>query len=240
MWKWIGAACVVVAVAVYLEYVQDIRTPRAELVVAGVVGINQQIPTGQIPGRFLDAIGVTLVGGVGDAPFGIFPFRIGPNAAPEPTRASVLGHAIQERFKSVLAPGAMDFTESDYAIENCLNLSADDLGLKIARPLLQLGKTTLCTVVWKKTRTTRMLIGITMADGGFWIRPFGRSVCRTLARAWLRKAQTGQPRPDFLQCMLVDRPASKSDAVLTSVYQVRADGSLALGPGGSRVVPLLP
>jgi hypothetical protein len=277
----IGVICAIVAAclaAIYLEFVRDIRTPRAELVVAGVVGINQQLSTeryiaitaamkakygeqaetwigpngtttrvdGQvvatekIEGRFLDTIGVTLAGGAGNTPFGLFPFRIGPNAVPEPIPASALAHSIQERFKSVLVSGAMDFTERDFSIEGCRNLSAAELGLKIAGPLLRLGRTTLCTVVWKRTKPSRMLIGIAAADGGFWIRPFNRGVCRILAQAWLRNSsQSAQSQlPDFVQCMLADRPASKLDAVSTRVYQVRPDGTLALAPESSRVLPL--
>jgi hypothetical protein len=277
-----GIICAIVAaglVAIYLEFVQDIRTPRAEFfVVAGVVGFNQQIPTertvaitaamkakygeqsetsigpdgatttkvnGQvvatekIEGRFTEAIGVTLAGGTGNAPFGLFPFRIGPNAVPQPIPASVLAHTIQERFKDALASGAMNFTDNDFSVEGCRNLTAAELGLKIAGPLLRLGRTTLCTVVWKRTEPTRMLIGITAANGGFWIRPFNRGVCRTLARAWLRNvSQSGRSRlPDFVQCMLADRPASKTDAVATRVYLVRADGTLALAPS-SAILPL--
>src|SRR5436309_3516489 len=44
----VGIICAIVAaglVAIYLEFVRDVRTPRVELVVAGVVGFNQQIPT---------------------------------------------------------------------------------------------------------------------------------------------------------------------------------------------------
>jgi hypothetical protein len=275
----VGIICAIVAagfVAIYLEFVWDIRTPRVELVVAGVVGFNQKIPTeryiaitaamkakygeqtetwigpngtttkvnGQvvatekIEGRFVDAVGMTVAGGK-NTPVGIFPFRIGPNDVPDPVAASTLAFTIRERFKSVLAPGAMNYTDRDFAIEGCRNLSAAELGLKIAGPLLRLGRTTLCTVIWTRTKPARMLIGITAADGGFWIRPFTRGICRILAHAWLRNvSQSDNSRlPDFVQCMLADRPASRSDAVSTQVYQIGAEGTLAVGPETSRVVP---
>jgi hypothetical protein len=201
---------------------------------------GQVVATEKIEGRFLDAIGMTVAGGQGkNTPFGIFPFRIGPNAVPEPVAARTLALTIRERFQSVLVPDALDFTDRDFVIEGCRNLSAAELGLKIAGPLLGLGRTTLCTVIWKRTKPARMLIGITIAEGGFWIRPFNRGVCRTLAQAWLRNvSQSDHSRlPDFVQCMLADRPASRSDAVSTQVYQVGADGTLAVGPETSRVVP---
>jgi len=243
-------------------------------VVAGVVGINQQIPTERyiaitaamkakygeqaqtwigpngtttkvvatekIDGRFFDVIGVTLAGGAGDTPFGLFPFQIGPNAVPQPIPASILAHTVQDRFKGVLAAGAMDFTDRDFSIDDCRNLAASELGLRIAGPLLQLGRTTLCTIAWKKTKPTRMLIGITAADGGSWIRPFDRGVCRILAQAWLRNLNQAAhpPHLDFVQCMVADRPSSRTDAVATRVYQVRTDGTLALAPESAAILPL--
>jgi hypothetical protein len=276
-----GIVCAAIVAALaggYLEFVRDIRTPRAELVVAGVVGINQQLSTerfiaiqtamkakygdqaqtwigpngtttkvnGQVvateklEGRFYDTIGLTLVGGTGDAPFGLFPFEIGPSAVPQQIPASALALMIRDRFKSIIRSDAMDFTDRDFGIEDCRNLSASELGLKIAGPLLRLGQTTLCTVVWRKTKPSRMLIGITAANGGFWIRPFERSVCRTLAKAWLHNTSQSShaQRPDFVQCMIADRPASKSNAVATRVYQVRPDGTLALAPESASIVPL--
>ena len=76
-----------------------------------------------------------------------------------------------------------------------------------------------------------MLVGIVAVAKPLWIRPFKRSACRELSKAWLASAQRSNPSrpPDYLQCLLVDRPLNQpfGSGVSSVAYEVRKDGVLA-------------
>jgi hypothetical protein len=262
-------AVVVFAVAAYLEFGRDIRSPRSAAVMAGAVGTNHRWPTEryiaitaamkakygekaetwlngnegvtktkvngevvateQLPSRFLEAVGVLLVG-AGPGAMSIFPFQIGPDRLPDAADKDSLVTEIQNRFGTIFRAGAMDFSDNDFSIQHCRNMSASDLGLRVAGPLLELGKTALCVVTWRRAPSASMLVGVTIADGGWWIRPFARGVCGTLARAWLDKITVvaGGRLPNYVACILADRPASRPAALSDHIYEVRKDATLAL------------
>jgi hypothetical protein len=183
----------------------------------------------ELPFRFFEAVGLTLVGKT-PGTVSTFPFRISPERLPRRVEENFLATTISVRFQRVLKPRVLDFRNNDYLIAPCWNFSAAELNLPVASRLLSLGRTTLCMVMWKHVPITRMLVGVTIADGGAWIRPFARGACRVLAYAWLEKARAmaGAERPDYLQCMLADRPQSREHSVSTLVYELRQDDTLAL------------
>jgi hypothetical protein len=154
---------------------------------------------------------------------------------------------IKMRVGAAFPTDSLDFKNSDFAVEQCGSSSAKELGLSVAVWLLDLRNMKSCTVTWKRTPARRMLVGIAVAEGGRWIRPFVRGACRTLSYAWLdmaRKTNSG-PQPDYVQCMIVDRPDNSpaGSGISASGYEVRANGALALirpAPSTVREWPLTP
>jgi hypothetical protein len=76
-----------------------------------------------------------------------------------------------------------------------------------------------------------MLIGVALANGDPWMRPFSRRICSWLTTVALARVTTTdrEPPPDYAACVLVDRP-DRSGAAQTlepHVYEVRRDVSLA-------------
>src|SRR4029079_15650659 len=109
--------------------------------------------------------------------------------------------------------------------------------------LLGLGSSTICTVIWKREPSRRMLFGIVVADGGNWIRPFVRGPCRVLSNAWLANARrTDAEQPDYLQCLLIDRRENQpfGSGVSTFAYEIREDSSLARFYSTPRVIEEVP
>jgi hypothetical protein len=76
-----------------------------------------------------------------------------------------------------------------------------------------------------------MLVGVALADGDPWMRPFARRMCRWItATALARVAATDhEPYPDYAACMLVDRPgrSGATQTMQAHVYDVRRDATLA-------------
>jgi hypothetical protein len=268
MWMRAGLLLAVAAfaVAAYLEFVRDIRTPRSPVIMAGVVGSNYQlsvdrynaitaamkdrygdaaetwlngkeavartkvnghvVATESIPHRFMDAVGVLLVG-ADPGRMSIFPFKIGPDRVPDAVAREFMLFEIRERFETTFRPGVLNFTEDDYSVGSCRNMSASELGLGVVGRLVEVGKTTICTVAWRRRPSATMLVGVTTADGGWWVRPFTRGLCTRLARARLDQATDLSRTPNYLACILADRPNALS-RTSDNVYEVRKDGVLAL------------
>jgi hypothetical protein len=175
---------------------------------------------------FHEALGVTQITGE-DGKISTFPFHVSPyelHDSIHPALVPMLKMRLGIAFDSNL-----DFDRYDFSINRCRQLSARELGLATADRILHLGRSTICTVVWKRAPSRRMLIGIVVADGGPWIRPFVRSACRMLSKAWLAGAGHAERQPNYVQCLLIDRPENNpfGSGVATVAYEIRKDGSLA-------------
>ena len=113
--------------------------------------------------------------------------------------------------------------------DTCITISPADLPW-IGRQLrFQSG--TFCVVFWKGPSRGSMLVGVALADGDPWMRPFSRRICRGLsAIALARVAETDhEPPPDYAACLLVDRPnrSGAAETLQAHVYEVRRDATLA-------------
>src|SRR5215204_4380316 len=124
-------------------------------------------------------LGVTQIaredGKVSSFPFHISPYEIRDSI--HPALVPMLKMRLALAFER-----SVDFDLNDFSISRCRQLSANELGLTTADRLLHLGRSTVCTVTWKRAPSRSMLTGIVVADGGFWIRPFARSACRMLSK----------------------------------------------------------
>jgi hypothetical protein len=227
------AAAATLAGAAYLEFVRDIRTPRSPAVLAGAVRAVHASQTERdiaaTPSRFMEALGVLLVG-ADIRRMSIFPFRIGPGRPPDVEARETLLADVRDRFGSTFRAGVLGFAKDDFAVGTCRNMPASDLGLAGAARLLELSNATTCFVNWRRPPTATMLVGVAIADGGPWIRPFTRGVCTRLARAWIDQTTVtdGARMPNYVGCVLVDRPTRMVGATSNYVYEVRKDGVLAL------------
>jgi hypothetical protein len=257
----------VLAGAVYAEFVADIRTPRSALgmrvgvvthnklppeslaataaamkakygpateVWQGPAGINakvdgQVVETAPAHTFFHEALGVTQITGA-DGKVSTFPFHVSPYELHDSV-SPMLVPMLKMRVAIAFEGANLDFDAYDFSIERCRQISPGDLGLKITDRILRLSRSTVCTVVWKQPPVRTMLVGIVVADSPLWIRPFKRSACRVLSKAWLASAQRVNParQPDYLQCLLVDRPLNQpfGSGVSTVAYEVRKDSALA-------------
>ena len=276
MLRWVmGLTLALAGVAVYLEFMIDIRTPlsplamRGALVTAnklppetlaaataalkakfgnaavvwqGSMGINAKL-NGEIvetvPARtfFHEALGITQVADQAGA-IATFPFYISPYETFTRGESDLLAH-LKMRIGRVFPPASLDVEGDDFAIKPCRNLTVQELGMDFTARVLRLGASTICTIVWQRAPSRRMLIGIAVADGGRWIRPFARRACRMLSTAWL--ANVAQ-LPDYLQCLLIDDRNNQpfGSGLSTVAYEIRKDGSLARLEARPRVLEEFP
>jgi rhodanese-related sulfurtransferase len=118
----------------------------------------------------------------------------------------------------------------------CVVLAASDLGRVGAA--VRLKSLTFCVVEWTGSRRASMLIGAALTDGGPFVRPFSRRICRSLAALALRKlTAAGSQAVQYAGCMLFDRSGFVDgpqavygfvDGFQVHVYEVLRTGELAL------------
>ncbi len=231
------AGAVAALKAKYGSDVEVRQTPSYFIVQRNGQYVASQTP----PSVFHEALGMTQVRA--DGVIRTFPFHVSPYE---------LHHSILPRVVPMLKMSVgrvfegdnPDFGLDDFSIEQCRMLSPAELGLGLERRLLRLGNSAICTSVWKRPPVRRMLVGIVVADGGSWVRLFARGACRILSNAWLKSnRRTSATQPDYLECLLVDRPDNQpfGSGVSAFAYEVRKDGSLATfwqDPGVLRTAPL--
>ena len=128
--------------------------------------------------------------------------------------------------------------EKDVGDGPCVVLAASDLGSVGAA--VRLESVTFCVVEWTGSRRASMLIGAPLTDGGPFMRPFSRRICRSLAALALRKLTAASSQAvEYAGCMLFDRAnfldGSKVQALYgfpdgfqVYVYEVLRTGELAL------------
>jgi hypothetical protein len=181
------------------------------------------------PGDFSDAWGLFVIGPRGQLE-STFPFRIDPRKAPGVgEQAKPSAQSLKSRFGKGGAAGYLAFDDRDAVTDTCVTISPADLGWPAG--LLRFQSGTFCVMYWKGASPGSMLIGVALADGDPWMRPFTRRMCRWLTSAALsRVAATDRaPPPDFAACLLVDRPdrSGATETLREHVYEVRRDATLA-------------
>ncbi|MGJ4938985.1 hypothetical protein ACQR1W_00305 [Bradyrhizobium sp. HKCCYLS1011] len=181
------------------------------------------------PGQFSDARGLFVIGRQGRLE-STFPFQIDPHESPAFGRQGEPSvRYLRDRFGKKLSAQYFEFDDRDAVTDTCITMSPAELGW-IGRQLsFQSG--TFCVVFWKGTSPGSMLIGVALADGDPWMRPFTRRICRWITTIALQRvaATDREPAPDYAACLLVDRPnRSGADGTLRAhVYEVRRDATLA-------------
>ena len=118
----------------------------------------------------------------------------------------------------------------------CVVLAAAELGSVGAA--VRLKSVTFCVVEWTGSRRASMLIGAPLTDGGPFVRPFSRRICRSLAALALRKLTAASSQVvQYAGCMLFDRAGFLDgsealygfvDGFQVHVYEVLRTGELAL------------
>ena len=203
----------------------DVRQAAMNLI---VTRNGKFLGSAPVPSVFHEASGMTQVVDDQAGVTSTFPFDISPYGQPDGVPPNLVPF-VKMRVGRVFAGGSPEFDTEDFAIEGCRNVSPSALGLSLTARLLSLGNSELCTSVWKHPPFHRMLVGIAVANGGRWIRPFARGACRILANAWLANARQAAQQPDYLECLLVDRPDNQpfGAGVSAFAYEIRKDGSLA-------------
>ncbi|MFK4511575.1 hypothetical protein IQ17_01853 [Bradyrhizobium daqingense] len=180
------------------------------------------------PSWFSDARGFFLVGKEGA--MSTFPFSINPAEPPEPGRHGGLGAGyLRTRWAKRLPAKYVDFDDRDVVTDTCVTISSSDFGWPGRFLLLRNGA--FCVQFWKGSSPGSMLIGVVVADGDSWMRPFTRRLCRWFtSKAIGRVAATDRAVPaDYAACVLVDRPNRPSvpEKLQSYVYEVRRDATLA-------------
>ena len=205
--------------------------------------IGGKVVEQQRTGQFSEAMGIfvirPLVGGLDS----VFPFQINPRKAPMPGRKGTsTARDLQRQFGSLpIKPydlirenkefpfKYLEFDDRDAATDRCITISSADVGWMGRQLQFQSG--TFCVIFWKGTLRGSMLIGVALANGDPWMRPFIRRICRELTATVLARvaATDGEPPPDYAACILVDRPdrTVSTEALQVHVYEVGRDATLA-------------
>jgi hypothetical protein len=203
----------------------SLHTPGANLttVVDGKV-----VEEGKLPAQFSDANGLFVVGPRGRLA-STFPFRLDPRKVPAFGEKSESVATLKNRFGKEFPAKYLAFGDADATVDTCVGLSGPDLGRPGA--LLQIEAGTFCIVFWKGAARASMLIGIVLARGDPWMRPFAERICRSLTSIALARvaATDREPPPDYAACLLVDRPdrTGAAETLTAHVYEVRRDATLA-------------
>jgi hypothetical protein len=157
----------------------------------------------------------------------MFPFVLTPGELPLPLDHEPNIERLRARFESILPAKFLAFKDSDWTRDSCVTLAPPSKILGDLASLLRLQAHTSCIVHWNGTRPASMLVGVTLAHGDPWMRPFARRICRHVTSAMLRSltAPDREP-PTYAACVLVDRPArtgprGAQDAFTSVVYEVR-------------------
>lgn len=181
------------------------------------------------PSWFSDARGFFLVGREGAA--STFPFAIDPAKPPEFGQQGGLGVGyLKTRWGNRLPAKYFDFDDRDVVTDTCVTISSSDL--RWPGQFLPLQNGVFCVQFWKGSSPGSMLIGVVLADGDPWLRPFTRRLCRWLtSKAIGRVSATDRAAPpDYAACVFVDRPdrPGVSEKLQSYVYEVRRDATLAV------------
>jgi hypothetical protein len=206
------------------EIVLEIQPPRLVTRIKGKV-----IEEERAPGQFSDARGLFVVGPLGWVA-STFPFQIDPRERPAFGRQGEPSvRYLKDRFGKILPAKYFEFDDRDAVTDTCITISPADLGWVGRRLDVQTG--TFCVIFWKGASPGSMLIGVALADGDPWMRPFTRRICRWLTGIALgRVAATDREMPpDYAACLLVDRPnrSGAGGTLQAYVYEVRRDATLA-------------
>jgi hypothetical protein len=203
-----------------------LTTPPARVTttVAGKV-----VEEANAPSTFADARGIFVVGPPGHLE-SIFPFQINPRSPRRSgTNEQPIAQMLKNRFANHFPAKYLQFDDHDFLTDRCMTLSASDLGW-LGR-LLRFRAGASCIVFWKGSSPSSMLIGVALADGDPWMRPFTRRVCRWFTETALARtaASDHEPLPDYAACVLVDRPdrSGAAETLQTHVYSVGRDAALA-------------
>jgi hypothetical protein len=174
-----------------------------------------------LPAEFYDASGVFVIGPPGQLE-STFPFHIDPHKEPDEAESSEPLTALKRRL-------GVAFNDDDAIVDTCVALSASDLGRLATLLRLEIGK--FCVVYWRGASPASMLIGVMLAHGDPWMRPFSERICRSLTSIALRRIADvdGTPPPEYAGCVLVDRPdrSEVGEMLQAHVYEVRRDSTLA-------------
>jgi len=181
----------------------------------------------QIERQFLGIYGMFVVSGRAERE-SIFPFDIEPGKMPggrEPNVARLRSH-----FEATLPKKDLDFRDEDWARGYCAVPPLSQIGFRDFANWLHIRAETFCVVHWNGAGGGSMSVSVTLADGNPWMRPFSRRLCRVITEATLVTITTsGQERPPYAACILVDRPdrtgsTGAQTAFTSQVYEVSSRG----------------
>jgi hypothetical protein len=181
------------------------------------------------PGRFSDARGLFVIGPRGRLE-STFPFQIDPRELPAPDRQGEPSvKYLKSRFENKFPAKYFEFDDRDAVTDTCITMSPADLGWVGRQLNFQSG--TFCVIFWKGVSPASMLIGVALADGDPWMRPFTRRICRHLTTIALKRvaATDRDAPPDYAACLLVDRPnrSGANETLQVHTFEVRRDATLA-------------
>jgi hypothetical protein len=160
---------------------------------------------------------------------GLFPFDI------VPTRPDLSGaqnvKVLQERFEN-FPKRFLAFADDDVVVDSCQAPHPPVSGIGFFAKWLPIQSQAFCLAHWKGPHPASMLIGVTLANGDPWMRPFARRLCRAITTAALKNpAFAGNQTPAYAACVLVDRPDRRkphnAQETFTSVVYEIDGGKLA-------------
>ncbi len=179
----------------------------------------------QVERQFAGIYGMFVVSARGGRD-SIFPLDIEPGKIPEGHEPNVA--RLRSHFEATLPAKDLDFANSDWARGTCDVPPLQEIGFGQFADGLHIRSETFCVIHWNGAGGGSMLASVTLADGDPWMRPFSRRLCRMITGTALTKlAASGQERPTYAACILVDRPhrtgpTGAQTAFTSEVYEVRS------------------
>jgi rhodanese-related sulfurtransferase len=145
------------------------RPPRA------ITSVGRKIvEEDNTPGKFSDARGVFVIGQRGHLE-STFPFEIDPRVPPiSGSVGKPSAQYLRTRFGGNFPAKYLQFDDRDVLTDKCVTISPADLGW--FGEALRFRGGVFCVVFWKGASPSSMLIGVALADGDPWMRPFNRRI----------------------------------------------------------------
>jgi hypothetical protein len=213
------AVFLVVAGTLFASLVLDANTPNASVRANRFVAADVSTP----PAKVRAVLGVFFVGPSGENRTA-FPFMMVPGEARDRIDPASMTGALERRFKDY-AQTFRKLAATRWTSGPCFAIPPAELDLGYPQ-FTGIATASSCLVVVNGARTESMVVVGAVVSGKRW--PFAKRICRLVAEAVVNSQRHGS-RPDYVGCVLIDRPDREraSDRPKVHTYEVRPDGTVA-------------
>ena len=162
-----------------------------------------------------------------------FPFEVSIDPKHIPDQSFITDN-IKTNLAGTIPASALEFDAQDWRLAHCHSPEAPNFRATLFGSALRLGPTDVCLIRLNAEESATLVIGYAVVYGAPWTRPLSKRICRILAASWVDSmmARPNVKRPDFVGCLLTNRPGEGSDASAERLsphfFEVRDDKTLAV------------